>query len=109
MPPTNEVGARAWAGEAMKTGGYRFLDTHFDDRCKERGFDLPDVHAAIQRCRSVEPHTDPPKRGGTCWRFWGRNVDGDREFAVGLETYVENGVAKVILLCTVIEARRTIR
>jgi hypothetical protein len=38
--------------------------------------------------------------GGSCWRFFGSNVDGTMEIAVGIEAYVGDDGQEMIILCT---------
>lgn len=41
-----------------------------------------------------------PQNGGTCWRFFGLNVDGDKEIAVGIEAFENADGEKRVMLCT---------
>ncbi len=63
-----------------------------------------DVHAVFGRCRSVEPHSDMPLNGGTCWRAFGPNVDGTMVIGVGFEAFVDQDGNRIIL-CTVLPPR----
>ena len=58
-----------------------------------------DVHAAIGRCSTVEPHSDMPKNGGTSWRVTGPDADGERKITIGVEAF-ESEKQQRVILCT---------
>lgn len=65
---------------------------------------MNDIYAVFSRCRRVEPYSGMPQNGGTCWRFFGLNIDGDAEIAVGIEAYQDGDGREMIILCTVLPA-----
>jgi hypothetical protein len=73
---------------------------HFQERLKERKIDMLDLHVAVSRCSIVESYSGMPRNGGTSWRLWGRDADGERTIAVGVEAFVA-GDAEHVMLCTV--------
>ncbi len=78
------------------------MSGHFRQRLRERGVTANDVDAVIGRSRRVEPYAAMPQNGGTCWRFFGRNVDGDKEIAVGIEAFEGAEGEERLMLCTVL-------
>jgi hypothetical protein len=68
----------------------------------ERRVDMLDIHAAVQRCITVKPYTGgSPRNGGTCWRVWGTDAEGDT-VGIGVETYLGNDKQERIILVTAI-------
>jgi hypothetical protein len=102
--PNSADDAQRWVREAFENGRY-MPRVHFKDRCRERGVTMTDIEVVFARCRRVEPYPDMPKNGGTCWRFFGLNVDGDQEIAVGIEAFEDDSGQKRITLCTVLPPR----
>ena len=43
-----------------------------------------------------------PKNGGSCWRFFGLNIEGDAEIGVGIEAFHAEDGQERIILCTVL-------
>lgn len=103
-PPRTPSEARRWIREALQQGLFT-PSVHFKQRLVEREIDMLDVHAAIGRCSSVEPHTDMPRNGGSCWRIEGPDADGARTVAVGAEAFEKDGQRRV-MLCTVFSVER---
>jgi hypothetical protein len=102
MPvPKNASDARKWVREAIEDVRY-MPSIHFRQRCRERGVTMNDVDAVIARPRRVEPYATMPKNGGTCWRFFGLDVDGDEEIAIGIEAFEDADGHKRVILCTVL-------
>src|SRR5438105_3064543 len=95
--------ALSWIKEAVREG--RYLRTkHLFDRMIDRAVTLLDVAAAVARAARAEPHPDPPRHGGTCWRVHGQDLDG-RKLAVGVEAYLAAD-GRWAVLCTVFVMRR---
>src|SRR5450432_3652344 len=106
MPgPKTAAEARKWVRSAVADGRY-VPSTHFLGRLIKRGILLTDVQCAIGRCRHVEPYSGMPLNGGSCWRFFGSNVDGTMEIAVGIEAYVGDDGQEMIILCTALPGRK---
>jgi len=70
----------------------------------DRAVTLLDVAAAVARAARAEPHPDPPRHGGTCWRVHGQDLDG-RKLAVGVEAYLDED-ERWSILCTVMELKK---
>ena len=99
--PKNAVDARKWAREAIENG--RFTPSvHFRQRLVERQVTMSDVDVVFARRGAVEPYEAMPKNGGTCWRFFGLNIDGDLQICVGVEAYQDEDGEERIVLCTVL-------
>ena len=105
-PKTPEE-ARTWIREAAAARRY-VRSVHFLERLAERGFIMLDVIHTLHSPSAVRPHPDPPRHGGTCWRLEGREVDGTRRLAVGVEAYLDDA-GRAAFLCTVIDLTRRIR
>src|SRR5450432_2810292 len=102
MPgPGSEAEARRWVRQAIVEGRY-VPSVHFKTRCVQRKVGMLDVHRAIGRSRSISPYPSMPKNGGTCWTFWGSNVDGTMTIGVGLEAFTSNDESEWVILCTVL-------
>lgn len=100
MPgPEKAADAKRWAREAIENARY-IPSGHFRPQCAQRGVTMNDVYAVFSRCRRVEPYAGMPQNGGTCWRFFGLNVDGDKEIAVGIEAFEDADGEKRVMLCT---------
>jgi hypothetical protein len=70
----------------------------------ERSVNMPDVHTAIDRSVRAEAYQEGvPMNGGTCWRVFGPDVDGERTLGIGVEVYSAPSRSVWITLCTVIE------
>jgi hypothetical protein len=102
--PKSAAVALERAKEAITAG--RFITTrHFEERMDERSVNMFDVHTAIDRSVRAEAYQDgTPMNGGTCWRVFGPDVDGDRTLGIGVEVYSAPNRSVWITLCTVIEA-----
>jgi hypothetical protein len=89
--------------EAISAG--RFITSqHFQKRMAERRVNMFDVHTAIDRSSVAREYPDGiPENGGTCWRVFGPDVDGERNLAIGVEIYAAPNRTVWITLCTVIE------
>ena len=100
-PPT---AAAVLAGTKKALASGRFTPSiHFGQRLAERDVDMNDVHNAIDRSHKAVPYLNgTPRNGGTCWRIWGPDCDGDRTIGVGIEIYTASG-GYWFTLCTVIE------
>jgi hypothetical protein len=99
--PKTPNDARKWAREAIENG--RFIPSvHFRKRLAERRVTMNDIYAVFSRRGRVEPYAEMPKNGGTCWRFFGLNIDGDAEIAVGIEAFHDGDSQERIILCTVL-------
>jgi len=61
-----------------------------------------DVHVAIGHCTKVEAYPGISRNGGTLWRVWGHDADGD-EIAVGVETCEGTDGQQRVVLCTVMK------
>jgi hypothetical protein len=68
----------------------------------ERGFDMFDVLHAVEQATRARRYDQEPQHGGTCWRIIGRNVDGNRSVAVGVECFLDRKRRRVVLI-TVME------
>lgn len=101
--PRNPVDARKWIQEAIRTECYATTD-HVHDRLRERGIGMRDLLHAIAHPRAVESYPGMPMNGGTCWRLFGRDMDGEQEVAVGFEAYV-NKQGRWAVLCTIFPAK----
>jgi hypothetical protein len=70
----------------------------------ERSVNMFDVHTAIDRSSRAEAYQDgTPMNGGTCWRVFGPDADGERTLGIGVEVYSAPNRTVWITLCTVIE------
>ena len=99
--PKTATEARRWAREAIENG--RFVPSvHFGRRLAERRVTMNDVEAIFSRRGRVEPYPAVGENGGTCWRFFGLNIDGDAEIAVGIEAFHDGDGQERIILCTVL-------
>ena len=101
--PKSAAEALRWIKAAVRAGRYQGTK-HLTERLVQRGLVLLDVLTAIQRGSRAEPHSEPPRRGGTCWRVHGQDSDG-RKLAVGVEAYKDER-GEWTLLCTVFEEKR---
>jgi hypothetical protein len=102
MPgPKNANDAKKWVRLAIENAQY-MPSVHFRQRCRERGVTMNDVDAVFSRPRRVEQYVTMPKNDGTCWRFFGVNVDGDQEIAIGIEAFEDGDGQKKVILCTVL-------
>ena len=64
---------------------------------------MADIRSAIDNPDETRPYEHGNAvNGGTCWRITGKNVDGDRSVAVGIETFAHKHKRR-ICLCTVID------
>lgn len=59
-----------------------------------------DVHSAVARCSQVVAYDGEPRNEGTCWRIYGRDTDGDRTIAIGIEAFEGRRSQQWITLCT---------
>jgi hypothetical protein len=98
-PPTNPVDARKWIQEAIRTECYT-VKPHVRDRLRERKLTMEDLLHAIASPRALESYPDMPRHGGTCWRLFGRDMDGAKEVGVGFEAYV-NEQGRWAVVCTI--------
>lgn len=78
---------------------------HFRERLARRDVTMLDVLHVLRRAATVEPHADPPRHDGTCWRVIGRDVDETRAIGVGVEAFTDDDGRRVAL-CTVIDLDR---
>ena len=91
--------------EAIAAGNF-ITSRHFKERMDQRIVDMLDVHTAIDRSVRAEAYRDgKPENGGTCWRVFGPDVDGERTLAIGVEVYSAPNRTAWITLCTVIEVK----
>ena len=100
--PRNPAEARTWIREAIAAERYSFAVPHFAQRLAERGITLLDAMYALRFARSVEPHMDPPKMGGSCWRVRGADADG-RAIVVGVEAYLDDDERWAFLVTVITE------
>ena len=99
MSPTTPDEALAWAQEALAAARY-IIDPHFTDRCRKRNITFRDArHAILHSTKCATYPSGKPLAGGTCWRLWGPDLDGE-ETAVGFEAF-EDHLGRRILLMTV--------
>lgn len=101
MPgPNDSKQALTWIKGALVDGRYN-LAKHFGDRLTERDVDLVDVHAAVRNATQAVPYEGGnTQHGGTAWRVWGLDVDGERLIGVGVEAFLHKKRHRVFL-CTV--------
>jgi hypothetical protein len=100
--PRSPADARAWIRKAVAAERYSFAEPHFTQRLAERKVTLVDVLHVIRVARSVEPHMDPPKMGGTCWRVHGADADG-RALGIGVEAYLDDDARWAFLVTVIVE------
>ena len=103
--PRNPAEARTWIREAVVAERYSFAEPHFSQRLAERKVTVADVLRVVRLARSVEPHMDPPKLGGTCWRIHGTDSDG-RAIGLGVEAYVDDDERWAFLVTVIVERAR---
>lgn len=96
--------ALAWTQTALRDGRY-IPSIHFGERLLERGFDMFDVLHAVEHATRVRSYDQEPEHGGTTWRIVGRNVDGNRSVAIGVECFLDRKRHRVALI-TVMEGSR---
>ena len=105
MPgPRTPTEARKWVREAVAMKSY-IQAVHFRERLASRRITMLDALHVLGRAPHVDAHPDPPRHGGTCWRVIGRDVDGERTIAVGVEAFRDD-LGRRLMLCTVIDTRR---
>ena len=102
--PKHHAAALPWIKEAIREGRYS-RTKHLFDRMTDRTVSLVDILCAIRSCSRAEPHGDPPRHDGTCWRLHGKDLDG-RHLAIGIEAYLDEG-SRWAVLCTVIKMERS--
>lgn len=61
---------------------------------------MMDIHSAAGRCSRVVEYDGTPRNGGTCWRIYGRDADGNRTIGIGIEAYQDRRSQRWITLCT---------
>ncbi len=99
-PPTTSAAALAWVKVAAKAN--RFVPTvHFNQQARARKVEFDSAKAALLRARRVEPYPAMPENGGTCWRVFGRGLEGE-QLAIGVELFLDANEEWAIL-CTVID------
>jgi hypothetical protein len=103
-PHTNEE-ALIWVQFCLREGRY-VPAVHFQERLAQREFIMADVRSAIENPTEIRPYeSGSAVNGGTCWRITGKNIDGDRDVAVGIEAF-EHKHKRRVCLCTVIDVTK---
>jgi len=99
MPgPLTAADALSWAADAMDAGRYWLL-IHAEKRRAQRRVSPADIRNVLCAARRAEPYPDhAPRRGGTCWRIYGTDLD-ENESVVSVELYLD--VFKRVLIVTV--------
>lgn len=102
-PPKNPVDARKWIQEAVRSERYT-PKHHVFVRLRERQLTMDDLLHALERPRTVEAYPGMPEHGGSCWRVFGRDLEGDQEVGVGVEAYLDEQ-GRWAVLCTIFPVR----
>jgi hypothetical protein len=100
-PPT-EREALVWIRDAMDAGRYELSYHYSAERRDLRAIDVQDVHAAVKSAARIESYDGTPRRGGTCWRVFGPDVDEVRTIAIGFEAFLDKRRRRVVIV-TVME------
>src|SRR4051812_45895603 len=98
-PPKNPVDARKWIQEAVRSGRFTATD-HVGLRLRQRRLAMDDLLHAIEHPRQVEPDPDLPRHGGSCWRWFGPDLDHEQEIGIGIEAYLDDR-GRWAVLCTI--------
>jgi hypothetical protein len=103
MPgPKTPQDALVWVKDATAEGRY-IPDPHFEKRCRQRHFSVFDVKHIAATATTCVPYLEAKiLAGGTAWRVFGRDSDGDPA-ALGVEAFLDN-LGRRILLITIMEA-----
>lgn len=73
--------------------------THFRERLTERAVSMLDVGTAIVRATAAERYKEQVARqGGTCWRIFGPDVEGERILGIGIETFLYRKRKRMMLV-----------
>ncbi|MGB8296931.1 MAG: hypothetical protein WCG85_15990, partial [Polyangia bacterium] len=85
MPgPKTPQDALVWVKDAMAAGRY-IPDPHFEKRCRQRHFSVFDAKRIAATATTCVPYLEAEMLvGGTAWRVFGRDSDGDPA-ALGVE------------------------
>lgn len=75
--------------DAVAAGRY-YPQPHFRVRLSERRYNIEDAKKIIVTATACEPYPDgTPSCGGTCWRVFGRDLDGE-EAKLGVEVFKDH-------------------
>ena len=95
--PTQPKSALVWIRDAVRQGLY--LPTpHFEQRCAQRRYSIFDAKKVVETATRCEPYIDhAPQAGGTGWRIFGNDSDGEPAM-LGVEAYRDNMGRRVLLI-----------
>jgi hypothetical protein len=104
MPgPKTSADALIWVKDAMAAGRY-IPDLHFEKRCRQRRYSIFDAKRIAATATTCEPYPEAKiLAGGTSWRVFGRDSDGDPA-ALGVEAFLDS-FGRQVLLITIMEAK----